>query len=151
MTHFEDLAALRAAVGSRLGTSAWFPVEQARIDAFADATLDHQWIHVDPERAATGPFGGTVAHGYLTLALVPHLTQDAYSVGKVAMGVNYGLDRVRFPAPVLAGRRVRAHVDLAAADGDESTVTAHIDVTVEVEGGERPVLVARTLARFVGA
>ena len=149
MRTFTTLDDVAAAAGSEIGTSDWVVVDQARIDAFADATLDHQWIHVDPVRAAAGPFGGTVAHGYLTLALVPHLTQQAYGIGNIAMGVNYGLDRVRFPAPLVAGTRIRALVDLVSVDGDDAALTAHIDVTIENEGGERPVLVARTLARFV--
>lgn len=151
MKRFESLAEFCAAAGTCLGTSDWFEVDQARIDAFADATLDHQWIHVDPVRAAESPFGGTVAHGYLTLSLVPHLTRQVYDIDRLAMGVNYGLDKVRFPAPLLAGAKVRARVDLVQIDGDAQAATAHLDVTIEAEGGTRPVLVARTLARFVAA
>jgi acyl dehydratase len=151
MRTFESLAAFRAAVGTTLGTSEWFEINQARVDAFADATLDHQWLHVDPQRAQNGPFGGTVAHGYLTLALIPHLTRDTYHIENIAMGVNYGLDKVRFPAPVRVGSLVRARVDLADAVGDDQTLTAHLDVTIEVERQERPGLTARALARLVAS
>lgn len=149
VTRFENLAEFAAAAGTSLGVSEWFEVDQARIDAFADATIDHQWIHTDPERAAAGPYGTTVAHGYLTLSLVPHLTRDAYDIDNLALGVNYGLDRVRFPAPVPAGSRIRAKVDLDEVVGDGKALTAYLDITIEREGGDKPVCLARTIAKFV--
>jgi acyl dehydratase len=136
-------------VGSELGPGAWLTIDQERIDTFARATDDHQWIHTDPERAATGPFGSTVAHGYLTLGLVAPLLAALLVVDGAAMGVNYGLDRVRFPAPVRAGERVRARATLAAVDPvAPGCVQAGLDVVVEVEGGDKPVCVARVLCRF---
>ncbi|WP_026924189.1 MaoC family dehydratase [Glycomyces arizonensis] len=141
-------AALAGAVGSR-ATGEWFAVEQARIDAFADATGDHQWIHVDPERAAAGPFGGPIAHGYLTLSLLPRLLGGLIEIGGLAMSVNYGLDRLRFLRPVPAGARVRAAVELASVEATGRGVRAGYDVTVEIEGAEKPALVARTITLYV--
>jgi acyl dehydratase len=146
--HFDGLDALRAAAGSHLGVSGWRTVSQAQIDQFAAATGDHQWIHVDPERAKAGPFGGTVAHGFLTLSLIPALLADVYSVSGVSMAVNYGLDRVRFPAPTLSGSRVRASVDLVEARDVTGGLQVSTEVTVEAEGRPKPVCVAVTLARF---
>ncbi|MCR1783688.1 MaoC family dehydratase [Nocardioides carbamazepini] len=133
-----DLAAL---VGTELGTSGWLAVEQGRIDLFADATGDHQWIHTDPERAAAGPFGSTIAHGYLTLSLLPVLVSDAFALEGVSRRVNYGLDKVRFPAPVKVGSKVRATVTLVSYDAGRMKLR----VVVELEGGERPACVAETL------
>lgn len=146
-----DLAEL---VGSELGPGPWLRVDQRRIDTFADATDDHQWIHTDPERAAHGPFGATVAHGYLTLGLVAPLLDALLVVDGAAMGVNYGLDRVRFPAPVTAGSRVRARAVLVELDPVPGGVQARLDVTVErdagVEDGGKPACVATVLCRFYG-
>lgn len=145
---FASLDDLRAAVGTEVGHGRWMDVSQERIDKFADATGDHQWIHVDPERAASGPFGGTVAHGYLTLSLVPALTAGITAVDGATMGVNYGLNKVRFPAPLPTGSRVRASVELLAVDDVPGGVQLVSRVTVEREGGEKPVCVAETVSRL---
>jgi acyl dehydratase len=149
MRIFESLAELHEAVGEHLGYSDWHRIEQSRIDAFADATGDHQWIHVDPQRAAQGPFGTTIAHGYLTLSLLPMLAAEIYRVDGVRMGVNYGLNRVRFPAPVPVGSLIRAGLrvmTMEEAAAGEVQLTG--EVTVEREGGGKPCLVAQTLSRF---
>jgi acyl dehydratase len=148
MRVFDDPASLAAAAGEHLGYSDWTTVDQARIDAFATATGDDQWIHVDPARAAAGPFGTTIAHGFLTLSLIPALSWQVYKIEGVRMGINYGLDRVRFPAPLVSGSRVRAGVTLLSvtpAAGDALQIAA--EVTLEREGGEKPVCVAQTLSR----
>ncbi len=144
-----DIDSLAAHAGRELACSDWLEVTQARIDAFAAATGDRQWIHVDPERARReSPHGTTVAHGYLTLSLLPALLQSCLRVDGAAMAVNYGLDRVRFPAPVPAGGRLRARVALEEASPAGDWVQAHWLATIELEGGERPVCVARMLARY---
>ncbi|HEU4319859.1 MAG TPA: MaoC family dehydratase [Acidimicrobiia bacterium] len=134
--------------GLDLGTSGWLEVTQADVNLFADATKDHQWIHVDPERAASGPFGRTIAHGYMSLALVIPLWSELLHVENVGMSINYGLNRLRFPAPVPVGSRVR----LAGKLGSVSEVTGGIevvaDLTMEVEGSEKPALVAEAVYRF---
>ncbi|GCD46958.1 MaoC family dehydratase [Streptomyces paromomycinus] len=145
---FGSLDALRNAVGEDLGTSDWLEIDQRRIDLFADATGDRQWIHVDPERAASGPFGATIAHGYLTLALLPALVPQLLRVDNVKMGINYGVDKVRFPAPVPVGSRVRATARIAGVAEVSGGVQLATTVTVEREGGEKPVCVAETLSRF---
>ena len=142
-----SLEELPQRIGHTLGTSAWVDVDQARIDAFAQATGDHQWIHVDVARAAAGPFGGTVAHGYLTLSLVACMVASAFSIRDSRMGVNYGLNRVRFPAPVPAGSRLRGHFKLLACDAIEGGVQLTIEATIEREGSAKPVCVAELLAR----
>lgn len=142
------VAALQALVGTQLGHSRWFEVDQERIATFAAATDDHQWIHVDPERAAReSPFGTTVAHGFLTLSLLPVMLADVLVMVDAKLVVNYGLNKVRFPAPVPAGSRVRAGIVLAALEqeGDASQLT--LEVTVEREGGSKPVCVAEFLVR----
>jgi acyl dehydratase len=147
MKTYPQLADLQALVGQPLGTSDWITVDQPRIDAFADATLDHQWIHVDPDRAAQGPFGTTIAHGFLTLSLLPAFFASAFDIGDVRMGVNYGLNRVRFTSPVPVGSRLRASFRLLAyepLDGGAQLVT---EVTVEREGAERPACVAEAVTR----
>ena len=125
----------------------WLAVSQERIDAFADATEDHQWIHVDRERAKNSSFGSTIAHGFLTLSLLSHLSEATFSFSDRKMGVNYGLNRVRFTGPVPAGSRVRARFRLAAAEDIEGGVQATWDVTVEREGETKPVLVAEWITR----
>lgn len=140
---------LRAAVGNHLGHSDWVEITQERIDLFADATGDHQWIHVDPERAKAGPFGTTIAHGYLTLALTNMLLPQVVRVEGISMGVNYGTDKVRFPAPVPCGSRVRAGAELAAVDEVPGGVQARIRVTVEIEGAAKPACVVESLSRFM--
>jgi acyl dehydratase len=144
----ETLADLRPLVGTSLGSSAWVDVDQHRIDTFADATEDHQWIHVDPERAKQGPFGGTIAHGYLTLSLLIPMWTEILDVRSVRTKVNYGLGKVRFPAPVPSGSRVRATATLAALEEIKGGVQLTIDAVVELEGGDKPVCVAQPIFRF---
>ncbi|GAA1691820.1 MaoC family dehydratase [Glycomyces endophyticus] len=141
-------ADLANALGAK-ATSKWLEIDQARVDAFADATGDHQWIHTDPERAAAGPFGGPIAHGYLTLSLLPMLLGGLIAIDGLAMSVNYGLDRLRFLQPVPVGARVRAVVELASAEATARGVRAGYDVTVEIEGADKPALVARTITLYV--
>jgi acyl dehydratase len=148
MREFPSLAALADAVGQHLGYSDWHEVDQKRVDLFADATGDHQWIHVDPERAAKGPFERTIAHGFLTLSLVPMLNAEVYRVDGVRMAVNYGLNKVRFPAPLPVGSRVRGGVELVEATPVDGGVQVVARVTVEVEGAPKPCCVAETVARF---
>jgi len=137
-------------IGQVLGTSDWIDVQQSRIDAFAHATGDHQWIHVDVARAAAGPFGTTVAHGYLTLSLVPAMAASAFEVSGSRMGVNYGLNRVRFPSPVPAGSRLRGRFKLLACEAIEGGWQLTLEVTIEREGSSKPVCVAETVARRYG-
>lgn len=140
--------ALRGLVGTELGRSRWFEIGQDRIATFADATDDHQWIHIDPARAAReSPFGGTVAHGFLTLSLLPSMLSDVLVMADAKLVVNYGLNKVRFPAPVPAGSRVRAAIVLAALDDEHGSSQLTLDVTVEREGGTKPVCVAEFLVR----
>ncbi len=142
------LDALRCLVGTELGRSRWFEIGQDRIATFADATDDHQWIHIDPGRAAReSPFGGTVAHGFLTLSLLPSMLADVLVMVDAKLVVNYGLNKVRFPAPVPAGSRVRAAIVLAALDDEHGSSQLTLDVTVEREGGTKPVCVAEFLVR----
>jgi acyl dehydratase len=145
---FASLDDLRAAVGEQLGTTGWLEIDQKRIDLFAEATGDHQWIHVDPEKAAQGPFGTTIAHGYLTLSLIPSLTPELFRVEGVKMGVNYGVNKVRFPAPVPVGSRLRATAQIAEVTEVGGGVQLVTKVTIEREGGDKPVCVAETVARF---
>lgn len=132
-------------------TSEWLTIDQDRVDAFADATGDHQWIHTDPARAAAGPFGAPIAHGYLTLSLLPHLLSGLVAIDGLAMSVNYGLDRLRFLQPVPVGARVRAVVELASAEATARGVRAGYAVAVEIEGAEKPALVADTITLYVPA
>jgi len=146
---FERPAELLAAVGQPLGHSDWLAIDQERIDLFADATGDHQWIHVDPERAAHGPYGATIAHGYLTLSLVNLFLPQIVEVRGISMGVNYGADKLRFPAPVPVGSRIRGSGELLRAEEVKGgAVQAVIRVTVEVEGSERPACVVDTISRY---
>lgn len=147
-TVFTNAEQVLRAVGQRLGESDWLTIEQDRIDQFAEATGDHQWIHVDPERAKAGPFGATIAHGYLTLALVNMFLPEIVRVDNAKMGVNYGCDRVRFPAPVKVGSRVRGVGELLKAEPLEGGVQMTVRVTVEVDGSERPGCVVDTISRF---
>ncbi|MFZ5550946.1 MAG: MaoC family dehydratase [Pseudomonadota bacterium] len=146
-THIPQLASLAGRIGETLGTSDWLLVDQARIDQFADATGDHQWIHVDAERAAAGPFGATVAHGLLTLSLLPWFYASAYRVGDVRMGLNYGFNKVRFPAPVPVGSRLRAQFRLLSFEPVEGGAQLVVEVTVEREGTSKPVCVAESVTR----
>jgi acyl dehydratase len=147
MRRYEKLAALQPLVGQEIGQSDWVLVDQRRIDLFAQATGDHQWIHVDPVRAAAGPFGTTIAHGYLTLALLPEMTASALHIADVKMGVNYGLNKVRFPAPVPAGSRVRGRFVLQGFEPLPGGAQLVIEVTMEREGGAKPVCVAESVSR----
>ena len=135
-------------VGAHLGPTDWMTVDQARIDLFADATNDHQWIHVDPEAAAAGPFGATIAHGYLTLALVNSFLPDLLTVTDTSMGVNYGCERVRFPHPVTVGSRIRGRGEVISVDPAGGGLQVLVRVTVDIEGGNRPACVVDTLSRF---
>jgi acyl dehydratase len=139
---------LRAAVGEELGPTPWVEIDQKRIDLFAEATGDHQWIHVDPEKAAQGPFGTTIAHGYLTLSLIPSLMPELMRVEGVRMGVNYGVNKVRFPAPVPVGSQLRASALIAEVSEVSEGVQLVTRITIERAGGEKPVCVAETVARF---
>lgn len=146
---YRGVPALKVAVGDKLGPTAWFVVDQRRIDSFADDTEDHQWIHVDPQRAADGPFGATIAHGFLTLSLVPYFINQLRRVEGVAMGVNYGLDRVRFPAPLTAGTRIRATSEMTSVeDVGPGVVQVITRTTIEAEGSPKPVCVADLVARY---
>lgn len=149
MRLFENLDELTAAKGTHLGYSDWLTVDQERVNTFADATGDHQWIHVDQERAAAGPFGGTIAHGYLTLALIPLLVKEIYRVDGIRMGINYGSDKVRFPAVVPVGSRVRAGLELVDVAEAKQGKRFTMRVTVEIEGGEKPACVAETVVLLV--
>lgn len=148
---FETPAALLERVGEQLGHSDWISVEQSRIDQFAEATGDHQWIHVDPARAASGPFGACIAHGYLTLALVNLFLPQIVEVRGISMGVNYGCEKVRFPNVVRAGSRVRGSAQLVAAEEVKGGVQATIRVSVEIEGEDRPGCVVDTISRYYPA
>ncbi|MFF5126452.1 MaoC family dehydratase [Streptomyces syringium] len=145
---FTSLDDLRAAVGVELGPSDWLEVDQKRIDLFAEATGDHQWIHVDPDRAAAGPFGATIAHGYLTLSLLPSLVPLLMRVENVRMGINYGVNKVRFPSPVPVGSRLRATARIAGVSEVKDGVQLVTAVTIEREGGKKPVCVAESVSRF---
>jgi len=146
---YARLQDLAAQVGQPIGASGWLVVDQARVDAFARATDDHQWLHTDAERAAVGPFGTTVAHGFLTLSLLPALMAQAYAVDGVLLRLNYGLDKVRFPAPVPVDSRLRARFVLAAFDPlPDGGAQLRIEATVEREGGAKPVCVAQMLTRL---
>ncbi|MGH3931284.1 MAG: MaoC family dehydratase [Pseudonocardiaceae bacterium] len=147
MRVFTGVDELRAAAGEQLGVSDWMTIDQQRITAFADATDDHQWIHVDPQRAAAGPFGGTVAHGFLTLSLLPRLVAQVYRVEGVSMAVNYGLNKVRFPAPVPVDSLVCAHVELAEAIDVTGGLQLVVRVTLRIEGQSKPACVAEWVTR----
>ncbi|KRF10382.1 MaoC family dehydratase [Nocardioides sp. Soil796] len=147
---FNGLDELEAAVGSQLGHSEWHVVTQEQIDLFARATGDNQWIHTDPARAAEGPFGTTIAHGYLTLSLVPSFAWQIYEVRDITMGVNYGSNKVRFPAVVPVNSRVRGSAELVSVERDGNRATVTVRMTVERDGGDRPVCVAETVSVLVG-
>lgn len=145
MQTFDGLDEFKRAVGTHLGHSRWRTVTQEQVDLFADATDDHQWIHVDPERAARGPFGSTVAHGFLTLALLPSMVREIYRVEGMAMVVNYGSDRVRFPHPTPVGARIRAGAELTRLDRGPQGALAMVTTTVEIEGVAKPACVSDSL------
>jgi acyl dehydratase len=147
MRTITGLDELKRAEGENLGTSDWHEVTQEAIDAFADVTGDHQWIHVDPERAKQTPFGGTIAHGYYTLSLTPMFNEQIFGLDGFAFALNYGLNKVRFPAPLPVGSRVRMHATLKALEHIPGGAQMTVEVTFEREGEEKPVCVAETLAR----
>ncbi|PRB83973.1 MaoC family dehydratase [Pseudomonas sp. MYb185] len=148
-TTFNNAAALEQAVGQSLGVTEWITIDQQRVDTFADATGDHQWIHVDPEKAKAGPFGGTIAHGYLTLSLVNYFLPQLMQVENLQMGVNYGCDRVRFPAPVRVGARIRGNGEITQVETlANGAVQVVVRVSVEVEGSDRPGCVVDTISRY---
>ena len=145
MRTFSTLDDVAAAAGTEIGTSDWLEIDQARIDAFADATLDHQWIHVDVAAAEKGPFGSTIAHGFLTLSLLPHFASQVFSFETSGARLNYGLNKVRFPNPLLVGKRIRGSAVLSAVTPLPAGLQATITYTVEIEGETKPACVADTL------
>lgn len=147
-TRFETPAALLTAQGQSLGVTDWLTITQERVDLFADATGDHQWIHVDPERAREGPFGGCIAHGYLTLSLVNLFLPQLIEVVNLEMGVNVGCDRIRFPAPLPVGARIRGRGEIIEVAPIKGSLQAIVRVTVEIEGSDRPACVADTISRY---
>ena len=148
MKTYQHLAELESMLGQTIGTSDWISVTQARIQRFADATDDHQWIHLDVERAKTGPFKTTIAHGFLTLALLPAMMYSAYEVADVTTTMNYGLNKVRFPSPVPAGSRVRGQLKLTGLESIPGGAQLLVEVVVEMEGAAKPVCVAESVARL---
>ncbi len=149
MTTYPCLRDLRGLIGAELGVSEWIDIDQARIQMFADATDDHQWIHLDEERARGGPFGTTVAHGFLTLSLVPWMMGSAYEISDVEMTVNYGLDRVRFPSPVRAGSIVRGRLKLLNFDDIAGGAQVTVEVTIEAVKSNKPACVAESVCRLL--
>ena len=147
MRVFTGADELRAAADEQLGVSGWMTIEQQRVNAFADATEDHQWIHIDPQRAAAGPFGTTIAHGFLTLSLLPHLIDQTYRVEGTTMVINYGLNKVRFPAPVPVGSSVRAEVALAEATEVSGGLQLVVRATLQIDGNAKPGCVADWVTR----
>jgi acyl dehydratase len=150
MRTFTSLNEFVAAKGEVLGLSAWHEITQEQVNAFADATGDYQWIHVDIERAAAGPFGTTIAHGYLTVSLLPVLMTEIFHIENLTMGINYGLDRVRFPAPVPVGSKIRAEATLTELKETHLGTLAHVRMRIEIEGQPKAACVADTLSLFVG-
>lgn len=147
MLTLTGLEEIRGYVGKEMGVSEWHDVTQAKIDAFAEVTGDDQWIHIDPERAKDSPFGGTIAHGYYTLSLAPRFSYDMFKFEGFAFGVNYGLNRLRFPAPMPVGGRVRMRAKLLAVDDIPGGAQITTELTFERDGGEKPVCVAESLSR----
>jgi acyl dehydratase len=147
MRTFQTIAELKDLVGQEVGVSDWITVTQERIQLFADATNDHQWIHLDAERAKAGPFGTTIAHGFLTLSLLPEMAASAFGVNETRMGVNYGLNKVRFPAPVPSGSRLRGRFKLVGYEPLEGGAQLTVQVTMEREGSDKPVCIAESIGR----
>lgn len=148
-TVFENLDEVAAAVGRHLGYSDWLEITQDRVNLFADATGDHQWIHVDPGRAATGPFGAPIAHGYLTLSLSNYFLPQVVEVRGISAGVNYGANKIRYPAPVKVGAKVRAGVELAAVEPVNGGIQTTMVITIEIEGGAKPACVIESVSRYL--
>jgi acyl dehydratase len=149
MPDFQSADELKAAVGTHLGFSDWLVIDQERIDLFAEATGDHQWIHVDPERAKDGPFGTTIAHGYLTLSITNMFLPQLVSVSTAKLGINYGANKVRFPAPVPVGSRIRVGGEVLEAEDVAGGVQVIVRLTVEVEGGAKPACVVDSVSRWL--
>lgn len=149
MKKFSDLDEFIASEGSQLGPTEWLEVTQDRVNLFADATEDHQWIHVDPAKAAGGPFGGTIAHGLLTLSLIPHFSHQLYAVGNVTMAINYGYNKVRFITPVKVGAKIRARAELTKIDQLDGAVQATMTTTIEIDGSDKPAAVAESIVRYI--
>jgi acyl dehydratase len=147
---FESLGEFAAAQGSQLGPTDWLEISQDRVNLFADATDDHQWIHVDPEKAAGGPFGGTIAHGLLTLSLLPHFSHQLYRVDNIALAVNYGYNKVRFITPVKVGAKIRARGEITSVTQLEGAVQATTTITIEIDGSEKPAALAESIVRYIG-
>jgi acyl dehydratase len=147
-TRLQGIDGLKSQVGQHLGFSEWHEVTQDQVNRFADATLDHQWIHIDPERAKGGPFGGPIAHGYLTLSLGPHLLGQVLVVEGIRLGVNYGLNKVRFPSPVPVGSKLRLGATLAGLEEIDGGAQVTLDMTFEVEGQAKPSCVAQGVFRY---
>ena len=147
MRTFQTIAELKDLVGQEIGVSEWITVTQERIRLFAEATNDHQWIHLDAERAKAGPFGTTIAHGFLTLSLLPEMAASAFGVNETRMGVNYGLNKVRFPAPVPSGSRLRGRFKLVGYEPLEGGAQLTVQVTMEREGSDKPVCIAESIGR----
>ncbi len=148
MKTFQTLAELATCVGQEVAASDWITITQQQVNTFADATGDHQWIHVDAEKAKAGPFGGTIAHGFLTLSLLPRFLESSIVINDVRMGINYGLNKVRFVNPVLVGSRLRARMSLAASENIENNGKQMVwDITIEIEGKDKPACVAQAVIR----
>jgi acyl dehydratase len=148
-TVINGLAELEASVGKALGTTDWLEITQERIQQFADATGDQQWIHVDPERAKSGPFGAPIAHGYLTMALSNYFLPQIVDVRGISMGINYGVDKVRFPLPVKVGARVRGRAELVSVEPIKGGVQAKILIVIDIEGQEKPACVIESVSRYL--
>ena len=149
MKVFKDLNEFAAARGSQLGPTEWLEIDQDRVNLFADATDDHQWIHVDPKRAADGPFGGTIAHGLLTLSLLPLFSQQLYRVEGISLAVNYGYDKVRFVSPVKVGAKIRARGEITTVTQLDGAVQATTTITVEIEDSAKPAAVVESIVRYI--
>ena len=148
-TVFDGVDAVRAAVGQHLGYSDWLEITQDRVDLFADATGDHQWIHVDPVRAKDGPFGGPIAHGYLTVSLSNLFLPQIVDVQGISAGVNYGVNKIRFPSPVPVGARVRGGAELAEVEDVKGGIQTTMVITIEIEGGAKPACVIESISRYL--
>ncbi len=148
MRLFEDISELENMAGREIGVSGWHTLEQSQIQAFADATLDQQWIHTDPDRAAAGPFGATVAHGYLSLSMLPYLASQVYRVQGAAMIINYGLNKVRFPAPAKVNSRIRDRLTLVSVTGTANGRQLQFQHRIELEGSDKPACIAETVSLF---
>ena len=149
MRVFKTPHELKEQIGTDLGETGWLEIDQQRINTFAEATGDHQWIHVDEEKAKAGPFGSTIAHGYLTVSLVNYFLPQLIDVQGISMGVNYGVDKIRFPAPVPVGSKIRGKGVLASAvDTKDGGIQSKVTVTIEIEGGDRPACIVETISRY---